>query len=195
MRFSAQGYTLVELLVVISITAIISLVTFVNLGSFREDESLKQSSFALQTNLRTTQSNATSNRQCNGNSVKYWKAKFIKVGEQYKLETRCEYDYSVGVIPPGCVKVENQVECLVSSYSLESSNVIGKISSRHCESTDLSTSPVMIVFAPLSGRAKFEFTGSSCPPSPQILIQLKNLKTSTNISTVTVDQGGLIYVE
>lgn len=73
MKKAALGFTLVELLVVITIMAIIGAYAFSNLGSFGEDQKLKSAAQDVQSFLRLAQSNATSGLKCQGQSVLDWR--------------------------------------------------------------------------------------------------------------------------
>ena len=85
------GYTLIELLIVISIIGMLSVVAFVNFKDFSKDQQLKKAVGEVQSFLRLAQSNATSSVFCNGAYGVAWKVIF----DTSKLEIKCGDDVSI----------------------------------------------------------------------------------------------------
>lgn len=73
MKKTALGFTLVELLVVITIMAIVGAYAFSNFGSFGEDQKLKSAAQDIQSLLRQAQTNASTGVQCSNGS---WQVEF-----------------------------------------------------------------------------------------------------------------------
>lgn len=193
-----NGFTLIELMVVMTIMGILGFSALANIGNFREDQTLKKGVSDLQIKLRAIQTNATTNTKCNGNSTLFWKGKFSKVGSAYKLETSCEYSGSVA--PTGCTLTSGVVDCVMSdkAYTLEPGLEIGNISSGNCQvnSTNLSTNPVTVSFPALRGDSKFKYTNpAGCIVRSNLEIYLLNINTPGTLNTVVIDKGGSIYVK
>lgn len=72
MKKTASGFTLVELLVVITIMAIVGAYAFSNFGSFGEEQKLKSATQDIQSLIRQAQTNASTNVQCDGS----WQVEF-----------------------------------------------------------------------------------------------------------------------
>lgn len=177
-----NGYTLIELMVVITIMGILGFTAFANFGSLKEDQVLKKAAADLQTRLRAIQTNASTNTKCNDSTASFWKGKFSKVGTAYKLDTSCEYKGSSGV-----------VEYITSTYTFEAKVKIANIISNSC-TNDLNADFVIIFFAPLTGKATFKYP-TSCTQGSQMSINLLNSATPDTLETVVVDKGGSIYVK
>lgn len=198
-----NGYTLIELLVVMAIIALISVVAFVNTNFFREDQALKKGAADVAIQLRTIQTNASTNLKCMGNNTTLWKGKFYKVAvsgaDQVKLDTMCQYPVG-GSVPSGCRTVGSSLECTISTYSLDSNIIVTTLDSRSCSSSDLRLNPVSITFAPLSPKPNFSFEDSlgnklNCASGTQALVNLKNTRVPGTLKTVVIDQGGSINVQ
>lgn len=68
----SAGFTLVELLVVISIIGILSVIAFANFKEFSSAQALKKAAGDVQSFLRLAQSNATSSTLCGSSSGVDW---------------------------------------------------------------------------------------------------------------------------
>ncbi len=175
-----NAFTLIELIVVISIMGVLGLVAFANFGSLRDDATLKKATADLQSKLRSIQTDASSNTKCNGNSALSWKGTFSKVSStEYKLTVSCEY----AGVPDSIVSGK--------TYTFEPNIEIANVVSGNCP-TDL-VNPVSVSFASLTGKVTFKYL-TACNPGAQMLIDLLNIKTPGTLSTVIIDQGGSIYV-
>lgn len=75
----SEGFTLVELLVAISIATVLGVVAFINIGSFRNDQDMQSTSQSLVQFFRLAQTNATSNVNCNGKTGATWIVEFMDV--------------------------------------------------------------------------------------------------------------------
>lgn len=81
-----RGYTLVELMVVLTILAIIGLVAFANLKTFSKTQTVDQAISEVQSFLRLAQSNATAGVICGTQGGAYWAVKFES---NTQLKLRC----------------------------------------------------------------------------------------------------------
>ena len=84
---AASGFTLVELLVVITIMAITGVFAFANFGSFGEDQKLKSAVQDVQSLIRQAQSNASTNTKCSTGYSATWQVNFENA-TTVKLECR-----------------------------------------------------------------------------------------------------------
>lgn len=118
----SAGYTLVELLVVLTIMALVAIGAFFNLRTLRQDQDLKTVSSDIQSKIRNVQTNASSSVNCiDGNMALSWEARLFKD----KVQTRCEYSVTSEQSP-------HPVEC--DEYSATKS-------SRSCEVSTLTLTP------------------------------------------------------
>jgi prepilin-type N-terminal cleavage/methylation domain-containing protein len=92
MKLSARGFTLVELLVVISVMAVLTVIAIANFSNFKQDQALKGAAGYLQSQLRTTQTNASTGFKCNNKTANYWKSTLSETSfgsGKYQLQTLC----------------------------------------------------------------------------------------------------------
>lgn len=178
-----NAYTLVELLVVMSILAIVGVISFVNIGVFREDKDLIQVSLDLQNHLREAQTNATSSTTtlCPDNKPNFWKVIF---------NSRNQIDLK-------CGETGGQKSWLISD-KVRVDSIKGSSGTSSCDSSfnPSSTGQVELKFSQLSGKVEFIDLnlGSSClANSEKMVISLKS-NSSNNIKTVTINKGGSIEV-
>lgn len=185
------GFTLIELIIVIAIMGVMAFTVFANIGMFREDQTLKKGVSDLQTSFRAIQTNATSNTKCHDNASS-WKGRLAKAGTTYKLETICQYSGSSA--PIGCTLNGGVVECITRTLNFDPNLEIRNVDTNGtCRSDNLATTPVSVAFAPLSGKITFEYP-TSCTQGSQMEIDLINTKSPGTLNTVTIDSGGVIYV-
>lgn len=81
-----NAFTLVELLVVITIMALIAAYTLSNYSSFGEDQKLKNAALDIQSLLRQAQANSTSNLKCQNQDNLGWQVVFTS---SYSLDLKC----------------------------------------------------------------------------------------------------------
>lgn len=182
-KVDSSGYTLVELLVVMSLLAIVGVISYVNIGVFRQDKDLIQASLDLQNHLREAQTNATSSTTtlCTENKPSFWKVIFNS-RNQINLK---------------CGETGGEKNWIISDkVSIDS--IKGSFGSSSCDSSfnPNSTSQVELKFNQLSGNAEFIDLnlGSSClANSEKMVISLKS-NSSSSIKTVTINKGGSIEV-
>lgn len=82
-----KGFTLVELLVVISIMAIMSVFTFINVKDFTTEQALNKAVGDIQSLMRLAQSNATSSTLCGSSGGVTWTVRFNS--DQSTLDIIC----------------------------------------------------------------------------------------------------------
>ncbi len=163
------GFTLIELLVVISIIALLSIVAFINLKGFSQDQVLNKATSDIQSLLRLAQANATAGVLCNNKGGANWTLDFQVNKVDIKLNC------GEGNFPVKTLTLENaQIE---------------SIKGASCGTTSLL--PLTVTYSKISGDVKFNSSDSCIGTSPNILINLKNLKT-TNIRPFTISRGGAI---
>src|SRR5574340_523750 len=102
MKVSA-GFTLIELMVVMAIMAIIGVFTLSNFSSFGDNKKLDNAVLDIQSQLRTAQSNATSNVQCTQFSAT-WQVKFKS--DAVTTNLNCQNPQST---PPPTIKKTSQL--------------------------------------------------------------------------------------
>lgn len=181
-----RGFTLIEILVVIAITAVIGLIALVNLQGFGTDQNLKNQALDLVNILKNAQTNASTSLKCNGNLPISWQTKLSQSGNKIVIDTKCQYKNDQGVQPP----------ITVSSKTLSESVLLDSINGKAtCVSSDLSADPLTLAFTPLTGQINFSAFGDCFSTSNEITITLKNSKNQSVMTSVVVNKGGGIYVK
>lgn len=208
-----SGYTLVELLVVMAIMAIMTVVAFTNLKSFREDTNLNKAITDLKGNLLTAQTNATTNLNCGNNNTITWVAELSKElsenSSQYILKIYCQYNLA---------SVPTRVD--LKSIPFDSGMNIDRICvgdvncqpTSNCKISLAGSTTATIFFAPLSGLVSFQSTDpsvNSCFGSGSTLTVLvrdqntnstncdvgNNSNLPAGCSTLNIGKGGSINVK
>lgn len=169
-----NGFTLVELLVVMSIMAITGIFTLSNFRSFGEDQNLKSAVLDLQSQLRSAQTNATANAICINNGGGTWQV-------TYSGSTA-----SVNCQEAGAAPAPTSVPKTVTLGSNIQIEEVSGIPSSSCPNS--AAVPFTISFNPLSGNMRIG-NSSACS---SLSIGLMNSKTGTR-RFLTVEQGGKIY--
>lgn len=179
-----MGYTLIELLVAISVIAILSIVTFINFKGFSQDQLLNEAVGQVQTMLWLAQSNATSGLKCNNNPAKSWMVEFSKNLDQYYIKLKCNYAQS-----PDVEK---------KTLTLKGGVTVDAIShGSECLTVTFPTNTMTILYTTLYGKTEFILArgvgGSECNADvPTITVTLKR-NNSTKI--LTINKGGAIDVQ
>lgn len=165
---SRRGYTLVELLVVISILAIMGGVGFISLNSFSSNQVTSKAVGQIQSMLRLAQSNATTSTICSNNEgSKSWSARFTN---NKTIELYCSS--AAGDKPPKTYTLENasmKIECAGNVLSF----------------------PITVTYSTGSGALT---TNPVC--SSLFVFTLSNtLNANATVKTFKVSKGGAIDVQ
>lgn len=168
-----SGFTLIEMLVVIAIMAVIGIFTLSNYKSFGEDQSLKNAVLDIQSQLRTAQTNATTNLKCGTQYSATWQVEFADDDKTINLKCSASAD-------------------IQKTLQLDTNIKIKEFSGTSCEDE----TPITIEFTPLSGKIGFIYgdgnnMSSSCI---SLTVTLKNTKTGSDKS-LTIEKGGKIYAQ
>ena len=175
-RLKNKGFTLVELLVVITIIAIISLVVFINLRSFEEDKELVAAAANLQNFFRLAQTNATTTVKCGAQTNATW---FVTFVEKTRVELGCRL--------PTATTLSNLSKRLIFNASIEISSI---------EGTSPCSYPVNITYSPLYGLVEFENANGCVSRSPKVKVTLKSSTNKMNqTKVVTINKVGTVNVE
>lgn len=165
----SAGYTLIELIVVLTILTIIGVLALANYKPFGEDQNLKNTVSDVQSILRQAQTGATTNTLCNGSPAATWYVELFK-SLQYVI-LKCQ------VPPAGAI----QIKALQLT-----GNTIDSIS----EAAGCSpTTDLRVSFAPLNSTATFLGSPTTCPGFE---VTFKNSKTG-NTKKLKIESGGRIY--
>lgn len=168
------GYTLVELLVVMSILSIIGIVSFINLGTFREDKLLDSNLNSLQSLIRTAQSNSNSSVNCDSSAGSTWSIEFT---DNKTINLKCQASQSLPVL-----KSTVTLETGVTLLSITSSG--GTCSS------SFPTNPLTVKFLPLGTGVSFSDPTVSCIGTSNSITV--TLSSKSGVRTVNINKGGSI---
>ncbi len=174
-----KGYTLVKLLVVMTILSIIGLTSFINLGNFREDKLLDVSWTNLQSLIRAAQSNASTGVFCSGVGGATWSIEF-KDNKTINLN---------------CQAASQQNAINVSTNSLGGNVQVQSISGN---SGCSGAFPTTVNFLPVSKGITFTDLINTCiAPSQSLTVSLSKagvqcIDNPSACRTVTINKGGSI---
>lgn len=171
----SSGFTLVELLVVISIMSILSVVGLLNIKDFKPDQDLRSEAFTLQTLLQEARSNAKNGLTCDSSDPSDWR---VHIEEGLSSLTLSCTKFTDGVTVPK--------KTMNFNPTISVSSVNGSTPS--CTAYELLYK---------KSQDQVEFVGApsiNCPSNITSLdISLIN-SVNSGTKTVTVDSGGSIYV-
>lgn len=172
-----DGFTLVELLVVLAIMGIVGITTYLNIGTFREDENLKSATSDLQSYLRLAQANAQTGVKCGSTGGVNWS---IVIIDRTSIKLKCQTQ-----------EMPAREWTIKPPAQIDSIEGIGTL---NC-SFPITTNPVAITFSYLNGQATFSYSTEACI-SNSTGIRVKVIKNtgSTTLKTVTISKGGSIDV-
>lgn len=174
LKIDLKGFTLVEILVAISILAVISVVAVPNLRNFSSTQDLDHTAINIESVLKTAQSSANSGVKCPADETsEYWKVKLTKT--TYSLIAKCqtlgERVLSQGLISPS---QSDPGESFESSIDV-CPNVGGDI-----------------IFTP--NKVSYQCSGNSLSFIADIKIVLQNSSGSLTKS-IRINKGGSIKIE
>lgn len=177
-KSALSGYTLIELLVVIAIMAVIGVFALANFGSFGEDKKLDNALLDIQSQLRTAQTNATSNVQC-AQFGAIWQVEFKT--DAVTTNLNCQDPLSS---PPPTIRKTSQ---LTTNIAIQS--VYGDIAA--CPGGTTPTTPIpafSIKFASISGT--MDLGGTNCG---WLILTLIDNKTG-HTKALKIEKGGNIHI-
>ncbi|QQG43266.1 MAG: type II secretion system protein [Candidatus Daviesbacteria bacterium] len=169
-----KGYTLVELLVVMTILSLIGLTSFINLGNFREDKLLDTSLTNLQSLIRKAQSDASTGLRCSGVGGATWSVEF-KDRKSINLN---------------CKAASQQNATTVSVLSLGGDIQIQSISGDSGCQSSFPANSVTVNLLPVAAGMTFIDPTASCISTSKTLNITLSGKTGTR--TVNINKGGSI---
>lgn len=183
-----NGFTLLELLIVISILGVVLMVVLPNFKGIGEEQKLKSTASEIQTAFRTAQNNASSGVKCGSTdkSAPFWLVKALNSNTiQIKL-----------VCPtPGNPNRELPYKTLNPSASIGSVNLYNA-SGAGC-SLDIRDASVR--FSNISASIDFTASSTSECSASQITdaarMEIALLSSGSFTYKVVVDKGGGIYVK
>lgn len=167
MRKSAHGFTLVELLVVITIMGLAGVYTLSNYSTFGEEQKLKNAALDIQSLLKQAQANSASNLKCQNQDNVGWQVVFTN---NTSLDLKCRN--SSGIQPVKNFPLPGSGNITISGFTLGGAT---------CSWGNA------VEFAPLYG------TMTSTCGSGTITITLSNSKLPGRTKSLMVEQGGRIY--
>jgi len=167
-----SGFTLVELLVVISIISILSVIIAVNFKDFSQDELSKKAISEIQTYLRTAQANATTSPLCDKASGVDWGVNF-KTDKQ-RIELVCG---PTNTIIKTLILDNLQLDSIEGSSCTVPKNL-----------------PLIVSFTALTGAVRIIGSDPCIGKSSKVTLNIKNLK-SKEIKSFSISSGGAIDVE
>ncbi|MBI2018653.1 prepilin-type N-terminal cleavage/methylation domain-containing protein [Candidatus Daviesbacteria bacterium] len=169
-----KGFTLVELLVVISIMALLGVVAYANFKDFAQDQVVNKAIGQIQTAFRLAQANATSGVTCLDLGGADWSVQIRTDGTNVDLI--CGSSNSV-----------------VQTTILENVEV-DSVGGSACAPGSTSALPLTVTYSKLSGTVKIDGSDNCIDNSATVSVNFKNLKTS-NTKTFTISKGGAINVQ
>lgn len=179
-----RGFTLVEILVVLAIMGIVGMMSYLNIGTFREDENLKSVASDLQSYLRLAQSNAQTGVKCASTGGISWS---LVIKDRSSIELRCQTQAADD--PP------IREWTLKNPAQIDSIEGIGTLSCSSVKSEDTLINPVTVTFSYLYGQAAFSDPQNQClSESTGIQIKVRKKMGSAVLKTVTISKGGSIDV-
>lgn len=171
-----NGYTLVELLIVIAIISILGVVVFINARTFAQDQVLNRSLGEVQSALRLAQTNATSGLVCiDSENVAqggvWWSVQF---SDKTKALIYCEKS--------------NQSQ---KTFQLDNVEIVSIKGSSCAQDASL---PVTVTYSALYGVLTFSALDPCIGTSNTLTFTFKNLKNG-NVKGFNLSKGGAIDVQ
>lgn len=181
--FNRVGFTLVEVLVVISIMAILGSVGYATTKSYTERRFLDKAVDELQVLVRQTQSNASSSALCSGKSSLSWQIVINNTAPS--------------IVSLFCTDL-NQETKKIKDLSLQRAKV-DFIKGNSCSSNSFPGNNVTITFTSLTGAISFQSASlaETCLTDESSEIEI-NVKTQTSQElekSFVINKGGAIDVD
>lgn len=176
-----NGYTFMELLVVITIMVLLGAGILLQQNLIKEDNVLTQAAADLQSFIRLAQSNATTAVLCEGEGTISWIIE-PTLNNKQRLNLKCKNASSPQPI---------QQKTFVFGGNIEIAAVLG---ASGCNA-NFPSQNLQIIFATLSSKPTFDSPIPCVKNSTTFLdFIVKNSKTSSQL-TVTIDLGGTVDVK
>lgn len=169
-----NGYTLVELLVVMTILALIGLISFINLGNFREDKLLDTSLTNLQSLIRKAQSHASTGVLCSGVGGATWSIEF-KDRKSINLNCQAASQQNITNVSAVSLTGDVQIQSITGSSSCQSA---------------FPANAVTVNLLPVAKGMTFVDPTANCIGTSQMLTITLSGKTGTR--TISINKGGSI---
>lgn len=185
MRGFTFGFTLLELLVVISIMAVLTIIAVPSFNEYSRNQKLNDAASQLQSILRQTQNNAQTGTVCNtlgeAHRATYWRVNLSKVppvNKYYSMDPICE----IGAIasqqinlPEGVIISDLILDtCSPDEIQVQFSNINSEISF-----FDPSFSPLV----------------AGCPDLTNYSLEITLSLPGSQSKIVKIEKGGGIYVK
>lgn len=179
-----DGYTFMELLVVITIMSFLGIGILLRQNFSKEDNALKNAALDLQSFIRLAQSNAQTSTLCEGSGSTAWT---IEPRNQKTVELKCDISDPPPPITQKTLNFGTTIEIRNRPFGITGNG--------NCD-TFFPIQILTIRYPTLSAKPSFESPiGNFCVVSSSYLdINLRNTKTG-NTQTVTIDKGGTVDVK
>lgn len=178
------GYSLIELLIVISIISVLVVLLIPQFNSFNQSQVLQNTASQLQSNLRTAQNNAISGVKCNINEpASSWQIIFTEGSEQdnYEIKALCSG--------------ANPTLVTIGTYLLPKDIRIQSIKADGTQDID-PINGFTISFQNISGKVLFSFADLSnkiiLDPAKEITV---TIGYTNSVIIIKIDKGGTISIQ
>lgn len=192
-----RGFTLLELLVVISIIAILTVVSVPSFNEYSKSQKLNDAASNLQSVLRQAQNNAQTGTTCNISGTAYKASSWVVTlnSDKYSVSPACDFSSVAGPTP---------TQPPSQQYPLPSGVIISDVknTTTNCSWLDDPVIPLTaeISYKNLSSEVAFKLTG--CTFSINAVVEITFCLTDSATcpddaptKTVRVEKGGGIYVK
>lgn len=181
-----KGYTLVELLVVITIISILTVVGFVNYRTFSADQIAIKAFSQVQTYLRLAQSNSSTSTLCsNKTDIGPWLITFKSDGTYNNtLELSC-----------GPLSTVEKSLTLENAEVKDATGNVGIVGS-DCGGSSASL-PFSVKYPSATTSAVFSYSGATntCLSSARWTFTVRSTKDTSNTKSFILNKGGAIDVQ
>jgi prepilin-type N-terminal cleavage/methylation domain-containing protein len=187
--FCTAGFTLVELLVVISILVILGVVAYANFVSLEKDQSLQRSAINIDSMLSSAFTNAKSGIKCDdGNPTTGWSVTFRT--DRQSLQLNCYWKNPT----TGVESVVSRPVALIDTNPKVQIDTITPTSGSVCNIT-YPVATFTIRYAPIFEGAQF-LDGTGVLGCSSITLNLKNTSVSLdNTKSVVVNNRGSVQIQ
>lgn len=175
------GYTLIELLVGVSILAVFAIVSILQFRTFGEDKILASAAQDIQSFIRVAQTNAQTGVLCYGAGGAFWSVHFQP--DTVTLDHKCAY----GQPPTEFILQKN----LKLPLNIQVDSIVSPL----CQSAYPQVSgDLALSYAPITGKLTFETQEECIRDGLSLTVSLKNTKTNKQ-KAVMIDKGGAVDVK